>query len=76
MLIKSFLVLLVASAFLGCAPKERVVYKDVYIPVPCDVIVPKRPAFDGNFTSAKKIMIYLESLEKALDECKGDENGE
>lgn len=71
MLIKSFFIVLTIS-LTGCSVKEKVVYKDVYLPVKCKVKVPPRPVYDGNFTKAKNIMIYLEILEKALKECQND----
>ncbi|WP_162982764.1 hypothetical protein, partial [Helicobacter vulpis] len=49
----------------ACAP--RVVYKDVYVPTPCNIVKPVRPAKDlGLLEYVKALLIYTEGLEKDL----------
>ena len=54
--------------FKGCA--KKVVYKDVYVPIKCNVEMPLKPVLSGNlindFASALK---HSEMLEKDLNFC-------
>ncbi|WP_120953414.1 hypothetical protein [Helicobacter sp. L8] len=60
--------ILLAFFLLGCAP--RVVYKDVFVPTPCNVQKPSRPHKDlGVLEYVRALLIYTESLEKDLDFC-------
>lgn len=53
--------------FSGCvslsSPKERVVIKEVYIPVQKKLELPSKPHYDGSAQSAKARMEYYEKLE-------------
>ena len=65
--------------FSGCAGKERVitqtVYKDVLIPVPCDVPEPQAPGRQENVVFAViELRDYAERLKLALGACKGVKN--
>lgn len=55
------------STFNGCT---KVVYKDVYVPIKCDIEMPLKPILSGNlindFTNALK---HSEILEKDLKFC-------
>ena len=55
-------------SFGGCvslsSPKERVVIKEVYIPVQKKLELPSKPHYDGSAESAKARMEYYESLER------------
>ena len=54
-------------SFGGCVslslPKERVVIKEVYIPVQKKLELPSKPHYDGSAESAKARMEYYEKLE-------------
>lgn len=67
-------VFLAIILFSGCAIKERVVYKDVFVPIKCDAKMPKSPKNDGSFASHKKIMIYFLECEHLLKYCIGEKN--
>lgn len=56
----------------GCA---RVVYKDVYVPVKCDIAMPQKPILSGNLVSDyTSALAHSEELEKDLEFCiKGQE---
>lgn len=57
--------------FLACAPK--VIYKEVFIPVKCEVTPPKKPVFNPAHNALSEnlsnIFIYVELLEKDLYFC-------
>lgn len=57
----------------GCA-KKQVVYKDVYIPIKCDIEIPKRPKLTGELVNDyKNALQHSELLESDLIFCvKGD----
>ncbi|AIR80142.1 hypothetical protein CSG_5910 [Campylobacter fetus subsp. venerealis str. 84-112] len=59
-----------ASVFVGCA--KETIYKDVYIPVKCQIELESKPAFDGSFESAKELMSYFLRTEKKLKICVGE----
>ncbi len=63
-----FLACLVGFAFLGCA--KKIIYKQVKIPVKCDVVLPTRPSehLEG-LEYLKELLIYTEHLEKDLNFC-------
>lgn len=52
----------------GCAslssPKERIVIKEVLIPVQKRLELPSKPHYDGSAQSAKARMEYYEAIEK------------
>lgn len=52
----------------GCA--KRVVYRETYIPIKCDVEIPTRPSLSGDLVSDySKALQYSETLEKDLEFC-------
>lgn len=57
----------------GCA-KKQVVYKDVYVPVKCNIEIPKRPTLTGELVNDyKNALQHSELLESDLIFCvKGD----
>jgi len=69
-----FLIGLALCVFLsGCAAKEPIVrteYKNVYIPIKCEVKIPVKPKFDpNNMQSAVELAKYYETCEALLKEC-------
>ncbi len=45
-------------------------YKDVYVPTPCNIAKPTRPPKDlGLLEYVKALLIYTEGLEKDLEFC-------
>ncbi|ABV67913.1 hypothetical protein Abu_1666 [Aliarcobacter butzleri RM4018] len=68
-LISCFFVL----AFSGCATKTQTeyIYKDVYVPVKCNAVIPTKPKSDGSFEADKQKMIYFLKVESLLKECVG-----
>jgi len=59
---------------LGCAPKTvtRIEYRDVYIPVRCEVQMPPRPAYNPDpVMGVVDILEYTEKLELLLKTCTG-----
>jgi hypothetical protein len=64
-----------AFAITGCAPKTvtKIEYRDVKVPVRCDVTVPPRPAYNPDaVTGVVDILEYAEMLEALLRACTGD----
>ncbi|WP_233704349.1 hypothetical protein [Helicobacter cynogastricus] len=56
---------------LGCAP--RVLYKQVYTPVKCQIVKPIRPHKSlETLEYLTELLAYIEELEKDLDFCVGD----
>ena len=56
--------------FSGCST-AKVVYKDVYVPVRCEVKIPVKPKNDKIFESKKALMVYFLHTEAALKSCVG-----
>ncbi len=60
-----------AFLFSACAP--HYVYKEVKVPIKCDVPKREKPKNQGNITTfLKDILIYTEGLERDLAFCKGE----
>lgn len=61
------------TLFSGCASKDVVVkteFKDVYIPVKCEVKLPPKPKYNPlNLQSVKDIAKYYEIVELELKRC-------
>lgn len=58
----------IAFMFNSCA--QQVVYKEVKIPIRCNVEIPKKPAYTDDFLKdLKEFLIYSEMLEKTLYFC-------
>lgn len=65
---------LFATAFLskGCAQPD-VVYKEVKVPIKCDVKERKKPKQNSNVVLyLKELLIYTEGLERDLAFCRGE----
>ncbi|PSM51358.1 hypothetical protein CBLAS_0923 [Campylobacter blaseri] len=70
---KNVLIFFVLIVFFnGCATKEKLVYKEVKTPIRCDYEMPTKPKNDGNFESAKELMIYFLKCEAGLKYCIGE----
>lgn len=56
----------------GCAT----IYKEVKVPIKCDIPARERPALDTTriVEAIKSLLIYTESLEKDLEFCRGENN--
>lgn len=67
--------ILTSLIFVGCSFKEvEVEYRNVYIPVRCDVPKRERPKKSNSIAeNFKRILIYTEILEKDLKVCRGEE---
>lgn len=73
--LKSLSTLIVLTLFIyfmkGCA-EPKVVFKEVKVPVACDVKERKKPLKNTNMLEyLKEVLIYAEGLEKDLAYCKG-----
>lgn len=73
--LKSLSTLLILTLFIyfmkGCA-EPKVVYKEVKVPIQCDVKPRKKPLKNANVIEyLKEVLIYAEGLEKDLNYCKG-----
>ena len=73
--LKSFSTLLIFTLFIyfmkGCA-EPKVVFKEVKVPIQCDVKERKKPLKNTNMLEyLKEVLIYAEGLEKDLAYCKG-----
>ncbi|WP_456058060.1 hypothetical protein [Campylobacter hominis] len=74
-LIFMFMVFITLILLCGCSAKNaQVTYKDVLIPVRCDIKMPLKPRNDGTFEAHKKLMIYYLECENALKYCLGKDN--
>lgn len=62
--------LIFAWLFVGCA--KETIYKDVYVPVKCQMELENKPVFDGSFESAKELMSYFLRTEEKLKICVGE----
>lgn len=74
MLIRALWGLIVAVFFFGCAAKEheKIVFKDVFIPVKCQEKKPVKPENNGSFEAHKQIMLYYLECENLLKRCVGE----
>lgn len=69
---KIFLFVSVILMFGGCASKEYLIkteYVEVKIPVKCDLEIPKKPKFKGDFASAKALSAYYLEMERIAKVC-------
>lgn len=61
--------------FSGCAGpgQTEYIYKDVYVPVRCQIIKPVRPVYQPDpVTATVEILEYTETLETLLNICTGE----
>lgn len=69
MLFGSVFCIFCIATFKGCADK-RVVCRETYIPIKCDVEIPTRPSLSGDLVSDySKALQHSETLEKDLEFC-------
>jgi len=62
----------VASMGLSCAPRAvtKVEYRDVYVPVRCNVSIPPRPGYNADpVMGVVDLCEYAEKLEMLLHTC-------
>lgn len=67
-----YVIIIAAIALQGCAPAatQHVIYKDVYVPQPCTVIMPAVPVYANNpAVDVVNILEYASALEIALTSC-------
>lgn len=58
----------IAFLFISCS--QKVVYKEVKVPIKCNVEIPTKPIYQDNFIlDLKAFLIYSEILEKTLYFC-------
>lgn len=70
---KTFITLLLAFFMLGCSNKTQVIYKEVKIPIKCNVDKIPKPAYSDNLIQdLKNLAVYAELLEKDLNFCIGE----
>lgn len=71
-----FIGILFLFSLSGCsAVKPIIVTKEVFVPVKCEVEVPKRPTKVDSITrSVASIVEYTEKLEVIIDSCVADKN--
>lgn len=72
--IKHTLIFLALCFLNGCATKENIVYKDVFVPVKCNQIMPLKPKNDGTFEVHKELMKYYIKCESIAKICTGESN--
>lgn len=53
----------------GCSNRESVVVQEVYIPVKCNVEIPKKPLPSSYVNDVIEIIEYAEKLEKIVEVC-------
>lgn len=64
--------LVILYFFSGCSTPQ-VVYKEVKVPIKCDVSARKKPAKNANtILYLKELLVYVEGLERDLSYCKGE----
>lgn len=68
------ILLLIALILSGCAARENIVYKDVFVPVKCSATMPIKPINDGSFETHKEIMKYYIKCEGIAKICTGESN--
>ncbi len=72
---KKFIIFLLILMFLialsGCSnkPLVKVETQEIYIPVKCNLELPKKPKDDGSFKSHKEIAIYYKEVENIARIC-------
>lgn len=63
---------LLIAFFGGCAKEpgiQRVIYKEVKIPVKCGLLVPFKPINDGSFKAHRELMKYYLQCENIAKFC-------
>ena len=69
-----FIIILHIFYAYGCS--QKVVYKEVKIPIKCDITMPEKPKLtqDNFLEDLSKVLIYTETLEKDLLFCIGNKS--
>lgn len=67
----SFIILIIFTMLImiGCSTKEVVITQEVYIPIKCDVEIPKKPNQTSYVNSVIDIIEYAEKLEEVVNVC-------
>lgn len=71
---KSLIFLISAIFLVSCADKKEIIYKEVKVPVKCQIKMPLKPKNNGDFQSYKELLIYFKKCEKGLLYCSGNLN--
>lgn len=59
--------------FLSACAQKQVIYKEVKVPIKCDIPKREKPSKkSNNILYLKEVLIYAELLEKDLDFCRGE----
>lgn len=70
MTVKSALALTVVLAFTACA-EPSIVYREVKVPVQCQIDKQDRPSYTGSLMEDfRSMLIYAEIIERDLDFCR------
>ena len=69
--VKGFILILFALAFSACASKPvyKVEIKEVFIPVKCNLKLPKKPQENGSFESHRALSKYYLEIEQIAKDC-------
>lgn len=69
-ILSTLLTLFIVTLITGCA-RPTVVYKEVKVPVRCDVVERKKPVKESNLVHyLREVLIYAEGLERDLQYCR------
>lgn len=67
---KRFIFITTLIFLTGCSTKTHTEYQPVYIPVKCNISIPKAPKYDEDVIITNiNILNYAEKLKVALDIC-------
>ncbi|HEC1823340.1 TPA: hypothetical protein R1765_001964 [Campylobacter coli] len=74
MKIYKFLLLVLSFVFIGCGTTRTIYiteYKDKYIPIKCEVVMPKKPIYYKNnvYKTLDEVLAYSERLKIIVDKC-------
>ncbi|KNX47680.1 hypothetical protein [Helicobacter pylori] len=68
-----FLACVISVSFNSCA--KRVIYKEVKVPIKCDILMPSRPSEHlESLEYLRALLIYTETLENDLKFCTKNNN--
>ena len=72
-----FVSLLLMHIFLGCSAKKELMikteYQEVKVPIKCPLKVPKKPRFNNDLSSAKRLSAYYLEVEYIAKSCTSGE---
>lgn len=70
---KTFISLLLTLFLISCSNKTQVIYKEVKIPIKCNIDKISKPIYSDNLIQdLKNLAVYAELLEKDLNFCIGE----